>query len=133
MTQVSVTGLLAGTFPAGPPIERQSTRLTSCQTCAPPIFASHGDPLTGTFESEDAEGQIVVRTQGNKLLTLKLAPAEESGDQTVPAKASAEAVGGVHFRQSGYDHQNSYKDDKVLASALYSIVKIANTATWWDK
>ena len=96
-------------------------------------LASHGDPLTWTFESEDAEGQIVVRTQGNKLLTLKLAPAEESGDQTVPAKASAEAVGGVHFRQSGYDHQNSYKDDKVLASALYSIVKIANTATWWDK
>ena len=47
--------------------------------------------------------------------------------------AMAEAVGGTHFRQTGYDHQNSYNDDKVLASLLYSIVKIANTATWWDK
>lgn len=96
-------------------------------------LASHGDPLTWTLESEDAKGNIVVRTQGNKLLTLKLAPAEEAGDQTVPAKASAEAVGGTHFRQSGYDHQNSYNDDKVLASLLYSIVKIANTATWWGQ
>jgi hypothetical protein len=96
-------------------------------------LASHGDPLTWTFESEDAEGKIVVRTRGNKFLTLTLAPAEESGDQTVPAKASAEAVGGTHFRQTGYDHQKSYMDDKVLASLLYSIVKIANTATWWDK
>ncbi|CAJ0706403.1 hypothetical protein LMG19089_04095 [Ralstonia edaphis] len=96
-------------------------------------LASHGDPLMWTFESEDAEGKIVVRTQGNRLLTLTLAPAEESGDQTVPAKASAEAVGGTHFRQTGYDHQKSYLDDKVLASLLYSIVKIANTSTWWDK
>ena len=96
-------------------------------------LAAHGDPLTWTLESEDAKGSIVVRTQGKKLLTLNLAPAEESGDQTVPAKASAEWVGGTHFRQSGYDHQNSYNDDKVLASLLYSIVKIANTATWWDK
>ncbi|GCB06709.1 triacylglycerol lipase [Ralstonia sp. SET104] len=96
-------------------------------------LAPHGDPLTWTFESEDGEGKIVVRTQGNKLLTLNLAPAEEAGDQTVPAKASAEAVGGTHFRQTGYDHQKSYKDANVLASVLYSIVKIANTATWWDK
>ncbi|MGT2433904.1 hypothetical protein ACU4HD_43505 [Cupriavidus basilensis] len=50
---------------------------------------------TWTLEDEDAKGNIVVRTQGNKLLTLNLAPAEESGDQTVPAKASAEAVGGT--------------------------------------
>ncbi|WP_296224220.1 lipase family alpha/beta hydrolase [Ralstonia sp. UBA689] len=96
-------------------------------------LSPHGDPLKWTIESEDAEGEIVVRTQGNKLLTLKLAPAEEAGDQTVPAKASAEAVGGVHFQQTGYDHQKSYMDDKVLASLLYSIVKIANTAAWWDK
>jgi pimeloyl-ACP methyl ester carboxylesterase len=96
-------------------------------------LAAHGDPLTWTLESENAKGSIVVRTQANKLLTLNLAPPEESGDQTVPARASAGAVGGAHFRQSGYDHQNSYNDDKVLASLLYSIVKIANTATWWDK
>nr|WP_311526761.1 hypothetical protein [uncultured Ralstonia sp.] len=93
----------------------------------------YGNPLAWTLESENAEGRLVVRTQNNKLLTLNLAPPEDAGDQTVPAKASAEAVRGTLFRQTGYEHQGSYKNDHVLASTLYSIVKIANTATWWDK
>lgn len=93
----------------------------------------HGDPLTWTLQTEDAVGRVVVRTQSDKLLTLRLQPPEDPGDQTVPAKASAEAVRGSLFRQTGYEHQDSYKNDHVLAGALYSIIKIANTATWWDK
>ncbi|WP_316152152.1 lipase family alpha/beta hydrolase [Cupriavidus sp. BIC8F] len=93
----------------------------------------HGDPLTWTFESEDAEGRIVVRTRSNQPLTLRLEPPVDAGDQTVPAKASAEAVRGTLFRQTGYEHQGSYQNDQVLASALYSIIKIANTATWWGQ
>lgn len=94
-------------------------------------LAPHGDPLTWTIESEDAEGRIVVRTRGNQTLTLRLEPPTDAGDQTVPAKASAEAVRGTLFRQTGYEHQGSYQNDQVLASALYSIIKIANTAPWW--
>jgi hypothetical protein len=94
-------------------------------------LAPHGDPLTWTLESEDAEGCIVVRTQYGKTLTLRLEPPEEPGDQTVPAKASAEAVRGTLFRQTGYEHQASFQNDQVLATTLYSIIKIANTAEWW--
>lgn len=96
-------------------------------------LAPHGDPLTWTIESEDAEGRIVVRTRSNQLLTLRLEPPTDAGDQTVPARASAGAVRGAQFRQTGYEHQASYQNEQVLASALYSIIKIANTATWWDQ
>ncbi len=93
-----------------------------------------GDPLSWTFVSEDGEGRIVVGTANHQTLQLRLEPPIEAGDQTVASDASASRVRGTMvFRQTGYEHQNSYKDDKVLASALYSIVKIANTAPWWGK
>lgn len=96
-------------------------------------LAPHGNPLSWTLEREDAEGRIVVRTASAEPLTLRLASPEDAGDQTVPAKASAEAVRGTLFRQTGYEHQDSYKNDLVLASTLYSIIRIANTAEWWDQ
>lgn len=96
-------------------------------------LALHGDPLTWTLESEDAEGRIVVRTQSGQPLNLCLEPPADPGDQTVPAKASAEAVRGTLFRQTGYEHQASFQNAQVLASTLYSIIKIANTANWWDQ
>jgi hypothetical protein len=96
-------------------------------------LAPHGDPLMWTLESEDAEGRIVVRTRSGQPLTLRVDPPEDAGDQTVPATASAEAVRGTLFRQTGYEHQDSYKNDLVLASTLYSIIRIANTAEWWNQ
>ncbi|WP_444633390.1 lipase family alpha/beta hydrolase [Cupriavidus oxalaticus] len=96
-------------------------------------LAPHGDPLMWTLESEDAEGRIVVRTRSGQPLTLRVDPPEDAGDQTVPATASAEAVRGTLFRQTGYEHQDSYKNHLVLASTLYSIIRIANTAEWWDQ
>ncbi|EHP39099.1 hypothetical protein OR16_33353 [Cupriavidus basilensis OR16] len=93
-----------------------------------------GDPLSWTFESEDGEGRIVVRAMNRQTLQLRLEPPIDAGDQTVPSEASASHVRATMvFRQTGYEHQNSYNDDKVLASTLYSIVKIANTAPWWNK
>lgn len=93
-----------------------------------------GDPLSWTFESEDGEGRIVVRAMNRQTLQLRLEPPIDAGDQTVPSEASASHVRATMvFRQTGYEHQNSYNDDKVLASTLYSIVKIANTAPWWSK
>jgi hypothetical protein len=61
-------------------------------------------------------------------------PPSAAGDQTVPAKsADYQLNSGIFkgvFRQRGYDHQSSYKDTRVIASTLYSIVRIAQKATW---
>ncbi|MCY1233311.1 hypothetical protein D3C81_1257870 [compost metagenome] len=93
-----------------------------------------GDPLTWKFVSEDGEGRIVIRCGNHKTLQLRLEPPIDAGDKTVPSDASASRVRGTMvFRQTGYEHQNSYTDEKVLASLLYSIIKIANTASWWEK
>jgi len=56
------------------------------------------------------------------------------GDQTVPAKSADHQLHSGKFkgifRQTGYEHQSSYKDPRVIASTLYSIVRIAQNATW---
>ncbi|AXA89976.1 triacylglycerol lipase [Massilia sp. YMA4] len=56
------------------------------------------------------------------------------GDQTVPSRSSdqqlhSRKMRGV-FRQSGYEHQSSYRDSRVIAATLYSIVRIAQQAKW---
>jgi hypothetical protein len=61
-------------------------------------------------------------------------PPSAPGDQTVPAKSADHQLNsglfkGV-FRQTGYEHQSSYKDPRAIASTLYSIVRIAQKATW---
>lgn len=58
----------------------------------------------------------------------------EPGDQTVPARSADDqllsgAFAGM-FRQTGYEHQSSYKDPRAIASTLYSIVRIAQKASW---
>jgi hypothetical protein len=63
-----------------------------------------------------------------------LLPPSAPGDQTVPAKSSDHQLKsgtfkGI-FRQTGYEHQSSYKDPGAIASTLYSIVRIAQSATW---
>jgi hypothetical protein len=61
-------------------------------------------------------------------------PPSAPGDQTVPAKSADHQLNsgmfkGV-FRQTGYEHQSSYKDPRAIASTLYSIVRIAQKTTW---
>lgn len=61
-------------------------------------------------------------------------PPSAPGDQTVPARSADHQLNsgmfkGV-FRQTGYEHQSSYKDPRAIASTLYSIVRIAQKATW---
>jgi hypothetical protein len=56
------------------------------------------------------------------------------GDQTVPVKSADHQLNsglfkGV-FRQTGYEHQSSYENPRAVASTLYSIVRIAQKATW---
>ncbi len=61
-------------------------------------------------------------------------PPATAGDQTVPAKsADHQLKSGIFkgiFRQTGYEHQSSYKSPRAIASTLYSIVRIAQNATW---
>ena len=84
--------------------------------------------------SDDKKGTLTVQA-GTRVLTLKLQPGEAAGDETVPAARSACKIAGTLFphgkaKGSGYEHQNSYANLHVLASMLYSIVKIAGTAKW---
>jgi hypothetical protein len=67
-------------------------------------------------------------------LHATILPPSAPGDQTVPARSADHQLHsgmfqGV-FRQTGYEHQSSYKDPRVVASTLYSIVRIAQKATW---
>jgi len=63
-----------------------------------------------------------------------LGPAIGAGDQTVPIRSADDQLrcgklSGV-FRQTGYEHQSSYSNDKVLNATLYSIVRIAQNMVW---
>lgn len=64
-------------------------------------------------------------------------PPSAPGDQTVPAKSSDHQLHSGRFkgifRQTGYEHQSSYKDPLAIASTLYSIIRIAQAAKWKSK
>lgn len=84
--------------------------------------------------TDDGKGTLTVQA-GQKILKLKLQPAAEPGDETVPAFHSARHIKGNIFRHGekkggGYEHQNSYAEPQVLASMLYSIIQIAKNAKW---
>ena len=90
-----------------------------------------------TLINDDAKGNLTVKA-GTRVLKIKLQPASESGDETVPAVQSARHITGTIFRHgveagTGYEHQDSYLDKNVLASMLYSIVQIAKLAEWEKK
>jgi pimeloyl-ACP methyl ester carboxylesterase len=61
-------------------------------------------------------------------------PPADPGDQTVPMDSAEHQLHSGKFkgifRQTGYEHQGSYQDEKALASTLYSIVQIAKTMKW---
>ncbi|NRR32588.1 hypothetical protein HSX11_20680 [Oxalobacteraceae bacterium] len=65
---------------------------------------------------------------------VKLAPPNEPGDQTVPLHSAEHQMQSGKFkgifRQTGYEHQNSYQNGQVLNSTLYSLVRIAQTMVW---
>lgn len=60
--------------------------------------------------------------------------AADPGDQTVPVfSADAQLRSGKFkgiFRQTGYEHQGSYKDENVVASTIYSLLKIISSMKW---
>ena len=67
-------------------------------------------------------------------ITASICPGRDPGDQTVPARSADHQLGHANvkavFRQTGYEHQGSYKDEAVIAATLYSIVRIALRVEW---
>jgi hypothetical protein len=67
----------------------------------------------------------------------RILPPSAPGDQTVPAKSADHQLHSGRFkgifRQTGYEHQSSYKDQRAVAATLYSIVRIAQSATWTNE
>jgi hypothetical protein len=67
----------------------------------------------------------------------RMQPARDPGDQTVPLHSAEHQLQSGKFkgifRQTGYEHQDSYKDGAALHSTLYSLVRIAQTMTWTTK
>ncbi len=90
-------------------------------------------PSAWTLVDDDAKGILKVQA-GKSLLTLRLEPGNAPGDETVPLNRSAKKVRGKSFshgaKGGGYEHQMSYLDPQVLASMLYSMVKMAKSAKW---
>jgi pimeloyl-ACP methyl ester carboxylesterase len=70
-------------------------------------------------------------------LEVKMQPASDPGDQTVPLHSAEHQLQSGKFkgifRQTGYEHQDSYKNEGALHSTLYSLVRIAQTMTWTTK
>lgn len=102
-----------------------------------------GDAAKLRIVSDDRKGKLKVvdpswdaRTITNSL-DVQMRPAADAGDQTVPThSAEAQLRSGKFkgiFRQTGYEHQNSYKDIGALYSTLYSLVRIAHSMTWVTK
>ncbi len=90
-------------------------------------------PAQWTLLDDDKKGILKVQA-GKWQLVLRLEPGDAAGDETVPLQRSAEKVRGKTFAHGlsggGYEHQNSYSDPEVLASLLYSVVKMAKGAKW---
>ena len=87
-----------------------------------------GPPASWTLLADNKRGQIQVRTASQRTLTLELQAPADAGDETVPSDRSASKVRGKHWVQTGYDHQNSYKDHQVQAATIYSVAKMASQA-----
>jgi len=71
------------------------------------------------------------RTRG---IAVTMGRATGAGDQTVPMESAEDQLNsgtfkGI-FRQRGYEHQASYKDERALHSTLYCLVRIALTMQW---
>lgn len=93
------------------------------------------------IRTDDEQGALTLWAPGNSLSTAKtddvpatLLPAGEPGDQTVPLHSAEHQLHSGKFkgifRQTGYEHQASYKDEGALHSTLYSLVCIAQTMKW---
>lgn len=95
-----------------------------------------------TITDDDAQGKMfmidptlpVAKDKEPVRFSATLLDPADPGDETVPMfSADAQLRSGKFkgiFRQSGYEHQGSYKADKVIRATLYSLIRLASTMTW---
>lgn len=97
------------------------------------------DTMQGKLElvagyKASAESGLPFADEISGSIHASIRPPSHPGDQTVPASsADHQLKSGLFkgvFRQLGYEHQNSYKNESVIASTLYSIIRISQSATW---
>lgn len=101
-----------------------------------PIF----DPRSAIVQKDGQRGTLHL-ADGRQ---LEIAPPDTPGDGTVPEPSGAapgqagaiasfvhgQGHAGRHNGEFGYDHQDSYNDERAIFATLYSIVKIAQSADW---
>lgn len=87
--------------------------------------------------ADDAQGSADLRKKGGKAsetCRLSMGPSPGPGDQTVHLRSSEhQLLSGklkAVFRQSGYEHQMSYKDPMVLRATMFSLIRIIQTMRW---
>jgi pimeloyl-ACP methyl ester carboxylesterase len=84
---------------------------------------------------DNRQGELTIFDPSQKReIHVKLGASVGAGDQTVPMRSSdhqrqSGKLKGV-FLQTGYEHQDSYKNKAALCSTLYSIVRIAQSMRW---
>lgn len=93
-----------------------------------------------TYDNEQGEFHLTSTHPINKStskIAVKIGLPVGAGDQTVPIlssdhQLSTGKVKGV-FRQTGYEHQASYSDERAVNSTLYSLVRIIQNMQWSEK
>ena len=95
-----------------------------------------------TIAKDNAQGKMLMvdptlpaaKNKPAAHFTATLLDPVDPGDETVPVfSADAQFRSGKFkgiFRQSDYEHQGSYEDDKVIRATLYSLIRIASSMKW---
>lgn len=102
-----------------------------------PVLANNWMEMQIVSDNEQGKFSLTQRSSSDLKLsgvTVKLGPAMGAGDQTVPIRSSDhQLLSGKFlgvFRQTGYEHQESYSDTRAIQATLYSIIKIAASMKW---
>lgn len=100
------------------------------------------NPDSVAIAVDDGNGKL--RTTDG--IWMRIAPPQSPGDGTVPLESAAAPIGcpgvvmsfahghknpGTRNAMFGYDHQDSYNDERALFATLYAIIKIAQQADWY--
>lgn len=90
--------------------------------------ALQGAPETWQIQRHDAIDELMLRDTKGGEMRAHVRPKADPGDSTVPARASAGGVDRysriVCTHKRGYEHDASYKDDRVRQSVLDAIVRL---------
>jgi len=99
------------------------------------IDKKHSGAAWESFDiwSDSAQGKMIVGSAARPF-EVELGESSGAGDQTVPLRSADHQLRSGKFkgifRQTGYEHQSSYKDTRALRSTLFSLVRIIQKMKW---